>query len=313
MIQAMLCGSGVYALGQTAYAAGGPGFFASHSLPMGLQLYTLGPLPYRDLQGCFDRLAAIGYRTVELPGLMGKAPTALRAAADRAGLKIASLHLAAAPASRAESLSISSEPGHIADLLGVLGADSAILSMFPFPSGFEVHAGGSFQSALAAAVAAAGADHWKRTADLLNRCGAGLKSRGIALGYHNHNIEFAPIDGTTGFDILARETDPDLLAFEVDIGWVAAAGVDPVRFISRHRGRLRWMHVKDLKGLTRPNFALAMDPTQVGDGVIPWSRVLPAAYRAGVRHFFVEQEPPFAIDRLDAAARSYGFLARLAA
>jgi sugar phosphate isomerase/epimerase len=56
-----------------------------------------------------------------------------------------------------------------------------------------------------------------------------------------------------------------------------------------------------------------MKPAEVGAGVLDWARILPAAYAAGVRHFYVEQEPPFAIPRMEAATRSYGYLAQLKA
>jgi sugar phosphate isomerase/epimerase len=163
------------------------------------------------------------------------------------------------------------------------------------------------------AFAEAGPDIWKRTAALLNERAAALKPMGITLGYHNHNLEFAPTGGTTGWDILMGESDPGLVFFEVDVGWVAAAGLDPVAFLRRHRGRVRWLHVKDLTADTVANFALAMKPTEVGSGKQDWARILPAAFRAGVRHFYVEQEPPFAMARMDAASKSYAYLAGLRA
>jgi len=148
---------------------------------------------------------------------------------------------------------------------------------------------------------------------MLNEKGAMLKKAGIAMGYHNHNIEFAPIGKETGWEILVRETDPALVHFEVDIGWVAAAGLDPVAFLHRHKGRVRQLHVKDLQATTKANFNVRMDPTQVGAGEMDWAKVLPAAYQAGVRNFYVEQEPPFTIPRMEAAARSYAYLAALKA
>jgi len=134
------------------------------------------------------------------------------------------------------------------------------------------------------------------------------------VGYHNHNLEFAPLaGGGTGWDVLIRETDPSLVKFEVDIGWVAAAGRDPVAFLDRHHGRLRWLHIKDLRPSTSANFALRMDPVKTGAGRQDWARILPAAHRAGIEHFYVEQEPPFAIPRMEAAERSYRFLKDLRA
>jgi sugar phosphate isomerase/epimerase len=61
------------------------------------------------------------------------------------------------------------------------------------------------------------------------------------------------------------------------------------------------------------NFALSMKPAEVGSGMLDWASILPAAYDAGVRHFYVEQEPPFAMPRIEAARKSFGFLSQLRA
>ncbi len=239
----------------------------------------------------------------------------MRAAADRAGLTIGAIHLAvstmAMPGNTA--LMLDSEPSRIADDLGVLGTRDAVLPIAPFPPDMKLRAGEDYKAMIPRGFAEAGADHWKRTAAMLNARGAALKPLGITLGYHNHNIEFAPVGDSTGWDILMRETDPGLVFIEADVGWVAAAGLDPVRFLRRHGGRVRWLHVKDLKPEAAANFALSMSPCEVGSGKQDWARILPAARAAGVQHFFVEQEPPFAMPRIAAAAKSFAYLDALRA
>ena len=71
--------------------------------------------------------------------------------------------------------------------------------------------------------------------------------------------------------------------------------------------------MKDLKASTTANFEFKMDPTEVGSGKLDWAKILPAAYKAGVRKFFVEQEAPFAFPRLESAAKCYTFLSTLKA
>lgn len=299
----------------SALAAPRRRFFERLGLPVGLQVYTLGDEPKADLDATFARLAAIGYRDLELPQLYGKTPAQVRAAADRAGLKISAMHLAVStqPVLDPASLMLNSEPQQIADGLGALGARAGVLPIAPFPPDMKPRAGENFMAMIPRAFAEAGVDHWKRTGAMLNARAALLKPLGITLGYHNHNIEFAPIGNTTGWDVLMRETDPRLVFIEADVGWVAAAGLDPVAFLRRWRGRVRWLHVKDLTAETVPNFALAMKPTEVGSGKQDWARILPEAKRAGVQHFYVEQEPPFTMPRMDAAAKSYAYLAGLRA
>lgn len=298
----------------TALAAGRKTFFARVGLPVGLQVYTLGDEAGRDVDATFAQIAAIGYREIELPSLYNRKPADLRAAADKAGLAISSLHIP--PVMRGmggAGLTLGSAPAEIADALGALGARRAALPIAPFPDNFRPQPGETMQATIGRTFAAAGADHWRRTAAMLNEKGAALKPLGVALGYHNHNMEFAPVNGTTGWDILVKETDPAAVHFEVDVGWVATAGRDPAAFLRRHRGRVAQLHVKDVAAGNTTNFALSMKPAEVGSGTLDWAKILPAAYDAGVRHFYVEQEPPFAIPRIEAARKSYAYLAQLRA
>lgn len=283
-------------------------FFERIGRPIGLQLYALGDEAQKDLAGTFKQVAAIGYRDIELPGLMGRGAAELRGYADAAGLAITSVH-----AGTAGSFSIRSEPQQIADVLGTLGARQIVVPMFPFPKGFRLLPGEDFPAAITRTIAQGGTDMWKQLAALLNERAALLKPHGIAVGYHNHSLEFRPVDKRTGWEIIADETDPALVHFEADIGWIVSAGVDPVAFFKRYKGRCRQVHVKDVKRGFKPSTAMVTAPIEVGAGGIDWARVLPAAHAAGVRNFYVEQEPPFTMSRIEAAAKSHAFLAQLRA
>jgi sugar phosphate isomerase/epimerase len=297
-------------IGGPALAAPRRPFFQRIGLPIGLQIYTLGNVT--DLDATFAEVARIGYREIELPNLLGKQPAEIAAAAKRAGLKIGSIHVPLAGPGGGP-MSFGAEPAKLAETLGVLGARWAVAPLRQLPANMRPLPGEDFPKAIARSVAAEGEAIWKKTAAALNESAAKLRPLGIGVAYHNHNVEFAPIGNTTGWDILVRETDPRLVSFEVDLGWVTAAGRDPVAFLGQHRGRIKLLHVKDLAAGSPTNFAITMKPTEVGSGTQPWVRLLPAAYAAGVRHFYVEQEPPFAIPRIEAARRSYSYLAALRA
>lgn len=287
--------------------------FKRKGVPIGLQLYALGDIPAQDMDGTLARLAAIGFRDIELPHFYNRKPADLRAAADRAGVRISALHLNMPAPYLGNVLTLMSPVQQIADDLNALGVYQAYLPLCPLPEGFAIPEGKSPQQAIGDAVLAAGADHWKRTADVLNERAAALRPFGITLGYHNHNMEFAALaGGTTGWDILVTETDPALVNFELDLGWVAAGGGDPAAELARLKGRVKAVHVKDIKPTTKTNYALDQVPAEVGAGTLDWARILPAAMAAGVAHFYVEQEPPFTIDRIEAVTRSYRFLSRFA-
>lgn len=298
-----LLGAGAAALGLAyggvASAADKP-FFQRHDLPVGIQLYTLGPDLAKALDGQLATLAGIGFKSVELAGYLGRTPAELRAAFDRAGLICPSAHISP---KGANGPSFSGDLAKLSDELHVIGVKSAIMPILYIPDrlGSDLRQAGVQMTA----------DDWKWNADFLNEKAAVLKKAGIVTGYHNHNFEFAPLGETTGMDILLKGTDPNLVTFELDAGWVTAAGHDPIALMKAHPGRFTQMHVKDIKPTTKTNFELRQDPTEVGGGMIDWKALLPAAYAAGIRGFYYEQEPPFAHARLDSARISFEHLAKV--
>ncbi|MDE2410148.1 MAG: sugar phosphate isomerase/epimerase [Sphingomonadales bacterium] len=286
-------------------------FFGGKDRRLGIELYMLGDGVGKDLEGTLMRLAGMGYREIELPNLLGHTPREIRVAADKAGLSISSIHLPLVRQAMPNGLSLGTEPARLAEALGELGARWAVAPLVLLPRDFRVQPGETFPKAIGRSVRAASPDIWKETAALLNDRAAALRTSGVRVGYHNHNLEFAPIGNTTGFDILLAETDPKLVHFEVDIGWVAAAGLDPVRFFDRLHGRVALLHVKDLTAASPVNFEIGMEPADVGTGRMPLRRVLDAAWNAGARHFLVEQEPPFQGTREAAAKVAINALERV--
>ena len=125
-------------------------------------------------------------------------------------------------------------------------------------------------------------------------------AEGFSLGYHNHGHELEPLaDGTVVLDVLA---EVEGLELELDLGWAWAAGADPVTLLAAHAGRVPLVHAKD--------FGVGETSTPVGDGLVGFERIVPAARDAGVEWLVAEQEE-HAGDPLEATARSAEFLRRL--
>lgn len=289
-------------------AAGARPFFQRTGLPIGIQLYTLGPDAAKDLDGTLSAVAGIGYKSVEMASFLGRSAKDLRASLDRAGLVCRSAHFQGRGG-------LDGDLAKLADDMRTVGITNAVMPIFYVPDRFgkAPAAGESFADFLRRIAEGMTADDWKMNADFLNEKGAVLKRSGITIGYHNHNPEFRPLGDTNGLEILLKNTDPALVTFELDVGWTAAAGVDPVKVFTHHKGRFSLMHVKDLKATTKTNYVLSMDPTEVGSGTLDWSKLLPAAYAAGVRGFYVEQEPPFERPRIEAAKICHDYLAGVVA
>jgi sugar phosphate isomerase/epimerase len=85
---------------------------------------------------------------------------------------------------------------------------------------------------------------WKRIAETFNRAGEASSKAGIQFAYHNHNFEFAPVNGKMPYDVLLEECDPALVKMELDLCWISAAGKDPVEYFKRYPGRFPMVHVK---------------------------------------------------------------------
>jgi sugar phosphate isomerase/epimerase len=285
-------------------------FFRRVGVPLGLQLYTVGDDMKRDFAGTLSAIAKIGYKTVEPAGLLDHSPAEWRQQLDRTRLKCPSIHV---PPRAKTGLSLS-DVDALADAAHTLGIGTIVCPIFNFPERFsrELQPGEGFAQMMARLAAAMTADDWKANADFLNEKGAALKKHGLRLAYHNHNVEFTPIGGTTAFALLVDGTDPHLVSFEMDAGWVAAAGIDPGSLLSRYPHRFTAMHVKDVKASTKPNFSLQLDPCEVGQGTIDWKALLPKAFAADVRQYYVEQEPPYAKPPLESVAISFKYLDTLA-
>lgn len=291
-----------------AWAAPAQPFFKRIDKPIGIQLYTLGEAAQKDLSGTLTRLAATGYKEFELPSLYGRSARDLRAEGDKAGVKFSSIHMSLPARVPPGSLTLMSSPQEIADNLGTLGIAKAVLPIPLLPDDWKP--GPDMRASLISGIEAGGIDMWKRMGGLLNERAAALQPHGIELGYHNHNMEFRPVKGTTGWAVLLKELDPKLVFLELDLGWVTAGGLDPAAELRRLKGRVKMVHLKDVKPTTKTNYALQQDPCEVGQGKLDWHAILPACVAAGVQHYFVEQEPPFAHDRFDSVKMSYDFLSR---
>ena len=292
-------------------AAGAPTFFRRTGLPIGLQLYTVGDDLKQDFDGTLAAVAKIGYRSVELAGLSGHTVAEWHQSLDRTQLKCPSMH---APPHAKSGISLD-DPGALADAAHALGAGTIICPIFNLPERFSPtplpgEDGGKMLARLGASMTP---DDWKRNAEYLNTKGKALKQYGLRFGYHNHNVELAPLGAGTGLAELIRGTDPALVSFEMDAGWVVAAGADPLALLAAHPGRFSAMHVKDVKAGTHPNFSLQMDPCEVGQGTIDWKTLLSKAHAANVHQFYVEQEPPFNKPRLESVAISFKYLNGLVA
>ena len=291
------------------------GFFAKRGLPMGIQLFTLDPLLSQDLEGGLRAVAKAGYNMVETGNFYGRSAKDFKAALDRVGLRCTSIGASAQPGGGPNEPTLMDRTKEVIANARAVGATTVMMPAPLQPLGRKPRPGVTGGEAMLDLFEALTEDDYRRTADFLNSRARELKAAGITLTYHNHYFEFINLpNGSAGYDILLAQTDPELVHFELDIGWAQAASIDPLVLLAKHKGRFRQMHVKDSAGMLKAFGRVLPRFVAIGLGVARLREILPAAYDAGVRQFFVERDPPpEKIDLVPDIERSARYLASLVA
>jgi sugar phosphate isomerase/epimerase len=280
----------------------GDAFAFPMGLPPGIQLYAVREPLAADTPGTLKSLHDIGFREVEAAGFGKYSAAEFGKLIADAGLRCSSAHL---PFNTATDLGPLFSDAHA---LGALYATSSILRTL-------VPAGSAPPKSIddLRPLEPLGPEGFKKTAARMNELGQAAKSAGLQYAYHNHNFEFERMpDGLYGYDLLLRETDHDLVKFEIDCGWMMIAGAKPQDFFKGYPGRFRMLHVKDFKPQEVPSTQL-IGPghplgVELGHGFIDYKPVFEAGRAAGIKHAYAEQEAPYSRPQLESAKVSYDFL-----
>jgi sugar phosphate isomerase/epimerase len=259
---------------------------AAHSIDrIGLQLYTVRDAMKTDFEGSIAKVATVGYKEVEFAGIFaadagyfGRSPKDVRAILDKNGLVSPSCHAGYDVVEKKwpEALDAAHTVGHTYIICPWIDEKQRKQP-----------------------------DGWKRAAELFNKAGEAGKKAGIQFGYHNHSFEFVPAESLGGklpYDFLLAETDPKLVAMELDLCWINVAGKDPLAYFEKYPGRFPLVHVKDwikdpnatdtYKGATGSSVKIGGRLADVGQGSIDWKRTFAHSEEAGIKHYFVENDEP---------------------
>jgi sugar phosphate isomerase/epimerase len=232
---------------------------AASSIPVGLELFSVRNGLKSDLPGTLKSVAGDGYQCVEFfsPYFTWTSSQAkeIRKTLDDLGLKCYSTHNG--PQSF-ESQGVS----HAAELNHILGSRYVV-----WASAGEVK----------------NLDGWKQVADKLNQASTNFGKEGLSVGYHNHQLEFTPIEGKRPMEIIASQTSKKVM-LQLDVGTCVNAGSDPVEWIKTNPGRIRSIHCKDWS--SSQSYSVLF-----GEGSSPWKKIFAAAESVGgVEFYLVEQE-----------------------
>jgi sugar phosphate isomerase/epimerase len=144
-------------------------------------------------------------------------------------------------------------------------------------------------------------DDWKGATDTLNKGADLFRRSGVQLIYHNHDMEFIPVNGQMPFDTMMSGLDPSI-GIQLDLYWVARAGQDPVEFLKKYPGRFPVLHVKDMPAGVTPAPGTEIvggrvkvteaDFAVIGSGVVDFPEIFRHNDISGAKHFIVEADNP---------------------
>lgn len=234
---------------------------AGKNIPVGLELYSVREELAKDLPGTVTAVAKMGYQVVEFfsPYFNWTLDQAkqTRKLMDDLGIRCNSTHNGM-NAFTAEGLSKAIELNH------ALGVKYVVL---------------------ASAGRINGLDGWKQLGDHLTQAMEKLRAAGLRAGYHNHQLEFTPVDGKRPMEVLAASTPKDFM-LQLDVGTCVEVGSDPVAWINANPGRINSLHLKDWAPGADKGYKVLF-----GEGAAPWPKVLDAAESVGgAEYYLIEQE-----------------------
>ncbi|MFT5711781.1 MAG: sugar phosphate isomerase/epimerase [Glaciecola sp.] len=149
-------------------------------------------------------------------------------------------------------------------------------------------------------------EHAKAAVAVLNDAGKLLKQHGIVLQYHAHGYEFSPYKDGTVFDYMVQNTQ--YAQFQMDVFWIANAGVEPLKLLQKYPGRFSSFHLKDRAEDTiadENGLADTESNVALGKGNIDITGVVKEAKKQGVNYFFLEDESSRVISQVPVSILFY--------
>jgi sugar phosphate isomerase/epimerase len=253
-----------------------------------LQLYTLRDDLKNDLVGTIRKIVKMGYTTVEHAGYNDGKVYDLTAKEFRKicideGLSVVSGHILTGRENPTRRYTMLKDFERVVDDMKTLN-QKYIVCAWLFPEE---------RTCL---------DDYKKLTDLLNKCGETCKQYGIVFAYHNHDFEFQAINKVVPYDILLRETEADLVKFEMDMYWVEKSNQNPIKYFEQYPKRFPLWHIKDMDKEDASKFA------PVGKGKINFAPIFANKEKAGLKHYFVEQDNCYDIPPIESVQMSLDFI-----
>ncbi|MBC7921101.1 MAG: sugar phosphate isomerase/epimerase [Ferruginibacter sp.] len=238
-----------------------------YTFPLGVESYTYRNWFPKDVVATLDTIQKLGFTEMEGGVPRGMSAETFKKLLDERGIKM--------PATGTGYEQIVKEPLEVVKRAKALGSSYVMVAWIP-------HQKSNFTL-----------ENAQKAVEDFNRAGKILKENGLTFCYHTHGFEFQPYKDGTLFDYLVQNTNPDYVSFEMDILWTTHGGADPVKLLNKYGNRWKLMHLKDLKKGVKGDLSGGTPPENdvvLGQGQIDMPAVLKAAKKAGIQHYFIEDE-----------------------
>ena len=242
---------------------------------IGAQLYTLREYEKTmpEIAKTLKKVAAIGYKTVQVSSFGPADPKDVTRAAEDAGLQIVSTHT---------------------DWSRFLNELDEVILEHKLWKCSHPAIGGLPDEYFCE-------DGIKRFLDELLPVAERLKKEGMDFSYHNHNHELVKYGKKTWLASVYDNSDPSVLKAEIDTYWITAGGGDPADWVKRCSGRIPLLHCKDMIVTKEREQRFS----EVGEGNLNWNAILKQAEQSGVEYLLVEQDNCYGRDPFESLAISY--------
>lgn len=225
------------------------------AIPIGLQLYSVRVDAEKDLSGTIAKVAKMGYEGVEFAGYYGHSAKDIRKMLDDNGLVCCGTHTAM------ETLA----DDKLADTIAFNKTIGNKYLIVPWLKPDEANA----------------RQAWLTYAKRFNELAEKVRPHGMKVGYHNHAHDFAPVDGTTGWDLLASNTSKDVI-MQFDTGNALSGGGDPMVYLKRYPDRATTIHIKE--------YSTTNKNALIGEGDIKWGEIFRLCRAGGTKWYIIEEE-----------------------
>ncbi|WP_294273321.1 sugar phosphate isomerase/epimerase [uncultured Chryseobacterium sp.] len=234
---------------------------------LGIQLYTVREALSANPEKTLEKLAEMGFTDLEIYGyngtFFGRTANEFNSILKNTGQRVVSSHHTTGIAHPDQGTLLHDWEKTVEDMK-TMGAEYMVCS-YIFPEERTP-------------------ENYLKLPGILNTAGAVVRKAGMQLAYHNHDFEFETMDDAGNvYDFILKNSSPELVKMELDLYWIAKAGLDPLDYFEQYPGRFPLWHVKDMKAGNK-------DFTEIGNGILDFKRIFNKQKQAGLKHWFLEQD-----------------------